>query len=199
MPGCCIFSDYYHEKTAENDYLETRSIRDDFGRNLMTNDYTEEDWNQDLNFFAQCLQFYLAMADKGIKIQPPMENIIKRKYKADMGASFEDWAYGYFAEEGEHVNQFIQRDIAYDDFVAFAKVPKSYWTMQRFTKALKGFANLCPYIEVLNPEELLNASGRLLRKVEGQTKEMIFLRTIPKGSESATFIPDIDSNGNIPF
>lgn len=46
--------------------------------------------------------------------------------------------------------------------------------MQRFTKALKGFANLCPYIEVLNPEELLNASGRLLRKVEGQTKEMIF-------------------------
>lgn len=194
-----VFSDYYHEKTAENDYLETRSIRDDFGRNLMTNDYTEEDWNQDLNFFAQCLQFYLAMADKGIKIQPPMENIIKRKYKADMGASFEDWAYGYFAEEGEHVNQFIQRDIAYDDFVAFAKVPKSYWTMQRFTKALKGFANLCPYIEVLNPEELLNASGRLLRKVEGQTKEMIFLRTIPKGSESATFIPDIDSNGNIPF
>lgn len=179
-----VFSDYYHEKTAENDYLETRGIRDDFGHNLMTNDYNEEDWNWDLNFFAQCLQFYLAMADKGTKIQPPMDNIIKRKYKADMGTSFEDWAYSYFAEEGEHVNSFIQRDIAYDDFVAFAKVPKSYWTMQRFTKALKGFANLCLYIETLNPEEMLNSTGRLLKKLDGQTKEMIYLRTIPKEHDS---------------
>lgn len=195
-----VFSDYYHERTADNDYLESRSIRDDFGRNLMTNDYSEEDWNQDLNFFAQCLQFYMAMSEYGIKIQPPMANIIKRKYKADMGASFEDWAYSYFSEEGEHVNAFIQRDNAYDEFIAFAKVPKSYWTMQRFTKALKGFANLCPYIDTMNPDEMLNSSGRLLKKVEGQTKEMIYLRTISKGNqESGTFVPNENKDNEIPF
>lgn len=195
-----VFSDYYHERTADNDYLESRSIRDDFGRNLMTNDYSEEDWNQDLNFFAQCLQFYMAMSEHGIKIQPPMANIIKRKYKADMGASFEDWAYSYFSEEGEHVNAFIQRDNAYDEFIAFAKVPKSYWTMQRFTKALKGFANLCSYIDTMNPDEMLNSSGRLLKKVEGQTKEMIYLRTISKGNQkSGTFVPNENKDDEIPF
>lgn len=191
-----VFSDYYHEKTADNDYLETRGIRDDFGHNLMTNDYSEENWNWDLNFFAQCLQFYLSMAEQGIKVQPPMDNIIKRKYKADMGTNFEDWAYSYFAEEGEHVNQYIQRDIAYDDFIAFSKVPKSYWTMQRFTKALKGFTELCPYIDALNPEEMLNSTGRLLKKVDGQTKEMIYLRTFEK---PGAFLPKIDKDGNLPF
>lgn len=192
-----VFSDYYHEKTADNDYLESRSIRDDFERNLMTNDYAEEDWNQDLNFFAQCLQFYLAMAAEGIKIQPPMENIIKRKYKADMGASFEDWAYSYFSEEGEHVNEPIQRDIAYDDFIMFSKVQKTYWTMQKFTKALRGFVNLCPYIAELNPQEMLNSSGRLMQKIEGKTKEMIYLRTVDK--ETGTFVPNVDRNGKAPF
>lgn len=192
-----VFSDYYHEKTSENDYLESRSIRDDFDRNLMANDYPEEDWNQDLNFFAQCLQFYLAMAAGGIKIQPPMDNIIKRKYKADMGASFEDWAYSYFAEEGEHVNDFIQRDVAYEAFVTFSKVPKSYWTMQRFTKALKGFASLCPYIEDLNPADMLNSTGRLLKKIDGQTKEMIFLRTMKR---EGVFLPnEIKDDGKLPF
>lgn len=191
-----VFSDYYHEKTADNDYLETRGIRDDFGHNLMTNDYSEENWNWDLNFFAQCLQFYLALAEDGIKVQPPMENIIKRKYKADMGSNFEDWAYSYFAEEGEHVNEYIQRDIAYDDFIASSKVTKGLWTMQRFTKALKGFTNLCPYIDTLNPGEMLNKDGRLLKKVDGQTKEMIFLRTVKR---PGNFSPKIDKDGNLPF
>lgn len=189
-----VFSDYYHEKTLENDYLESRTIRDDFGRNLMTaNDYTENDWNEDCNFFTQCLQFYLSMTDRGIKIQPPMDNIVKRKYKADMGASFEDWAYGYFAEEGENVNTFVQRTKAYDDFIAFAKVSKGFWTMQRFSKALRGFVELCPYIEELNPTEFLNKDGRLLRKADGETKEMIYLRTHSQG-----FAPQAEKN-DVPF
>jgi hypothetical protein len=192
-----VFSDYYHEKTQENDYLESRSIRDDFGRNLMTTtDYTEDNWNQDCNFFAQCLQFYLSMACRGIKIQPPMDNIVKRKYKADMGASFEDWVYGYFAEEGENVNTFVQRTKAYDDFIAFAKVSKGFWSMQRFTKALRGFVELCPYIDEMNPKEFLNKDGRLLKKVDGETKEMIYLRTKAK---DGVFNPKVEEDGNLPF
>lgn len=170
-----VFSDYYHERTPENDYLETRSIRDDFNKNLFT-DYTEEEWNQDINFFAQCLAFYLKMSDQGIKIQPPLENIMKRKYKSDMGANFEDWAYQYFSEEGEHLDTLLVRSVVMEDFRRFANLPKC--TMQRFTKALKGFAALCPYVDMINPPEMLNTSGRLMRKVDGETQEMIFVRTV---------------------
>ena len=170
-----VFSDYYHERTPENDYLETRSIRDDFNKNLFT-DYTEEEWNQDINFFAQCLAFYLKMSGQGIKIQPPLENIMKRKYKSDMGANFEDWAYQYFSEEGEHLDTLLVRSVVMEDFRRFANLPKC--TMQRFTKALKGFAALCPYVDMINPPEMLNTSGRLMRKVDGETQEMIFVRTV---------------------
>ena len=170
-----VFSDYYHERTPENDYLETRGIRDDFNKNLFT-DYTEEEWNQDINFFAQCLAFYLKMSGQGIKIQPPLENIMKRKYKSDMGANFEDWAYQYFSEEGEHLDTLLVRSVVMEDFRRFANLPKC--TMQRFTKALKGFAALCPYVDMINPPEMLNTSGRLMRKVDGETQEMIFVRTV---------------------
>ena len=37
------FSDYYHVQTPQNDYRETRSIRDDFGQNLMGTEYSETD------------------------------------------------------------------------------------------------------------------------------------------------------------
>lgn len=197
-----VFSDYYHEKTPENDYLETRTIRDDFGRNLMTStDYTEDDWNQDINFFAQCLQFYLSMADRGIKIQPPMDNIIKRKYKSDMGGSFEDWAYGYFSEESGNLNRPIVRKEAYEAFVDFSKVSKGYWPMQRFTKALRGFVELCPYVAEMNPADMLNSSGRLMRKdKDGKTQDMLYLRTVDKVANPEDFNPQIEQdNGNLPF
>lgn len=206
-----VFSDYYHEKTMLNDYLESRSIRDDFNKNLMT-DYNETEWNNDINFFAQCLVFYLKMIDKGIKIQPPLDNILKRKYKSDMGANFEDWAYQYFSEESEHLDCCIVREEALEDFKRFANMPRC--TMQRFTKALNGFANLCPYVSSINPPDLLNSSGRLMKKVEGKTKEMIYVRTVrmaqkiaageamvtasEDGSTGLPFVP-VESNPDEPF
>ena len=206
-----VFSDYYHAKTMLNDYLESRSIRDDFNKNLMT-DYNETEWNNDINFFAQCLVFYLKMVDKGIKIQPPLDNILKRKYKSDMGANFEDWAYQYFSEDSEHLDCCIVREEALEDFKRFANMPRC--TMQRFTKALNGFANLCPYVSSINPPDLLNSSGRLMKKVEGKTKEMIYVRTVKMaqkiaaseamvtasedGTTGLPFVP-VESNPDEPF
>lgn len=190
-----VFGDYYHEKTSENDYLESRAIRDDFGFDLMGDRYSEDQWNQDLNFFAQCLQFYLAMSAENIKLQPPMENIIKRKLKSDMGAAFENWAYAYFAEDGNNVNCPIVRDTAFNDFMSSGGVQKNFWTMQRFTKSLRSFAELCPYVECLNPPELLNSSGRYMRKVDGVTKEYIYIKT---KSESFNPVNDIQ-NDEAPF
>ena len=177
-----VFSDWYHQKTEENDYYDNRSIRDDFGKTLYAYDYTEEEWNADLNFWLQCCQFYLSVMDSGVKPHPPMENIIRRKYKADMGTNFEDWANGYFSMEGEHLDEYLERDVVFSDYARYANVNRI--TMQSFTKKMKAFCEFCPRIEEMNPKDLLNSSGRIQRKVEvapGKkvVKDMIYVRSKP--------------------
>lgn len=177
-----VFSDWYHQKTEENDYYDNRSIRDDFGKTLYAYDYTEEEWNADLNFWLQCCQFYLSVMDSGVKPQPPMENIIRRKYKADMGTNFEDWANGYFSMKGEHLDEYLERDVVFSDYARYANVNRI--TMQSFTKKMKAFCEFCPWIEEMNPKDLLNSSGRIQRKVEvapGKkvVKDMIYVRSKP--------------------
>lgn len=187
-----VYSDYYHQMTSENDYLETRSIRDDFGRDLFGRDYPEELWNADLNFLMQCCKFYLSLAGENIKIQPPMGNILKRKYKADMGANFEDWANTYFAEEGGHLDELISRREAYEAFIDDAKVNKNFYTMNRFTRSLRAFAQLTPYVAALNPAIYQNNAGRIIRRVDGRIEEMLLMQSV-KAKESGgegIFIPD---------
>ncbi len=169
-----VFSDYYHQATADNDYLQTRSVRDDFGKDLFDAFYTPEEWNQDINFLAQCCHFYLSICNESIKIQPPMDNIMKRKSIADMGNSgFEDWAVAYFDKDRGHVNKTIPRSHAYDDFMATAK-PKIF-TTNGFTKALKGFCQLYGYI--YNPKAVMGNKSRLIEKVNDKTMEMIYIQT----------------------
>ena len=72
--------------------------------------------------------------------------------------------------------------------------------MQRFTKALRSFSELCPYIAEMNPAGLLNKSGRYLQKVDGKTKEMIYMRSRQTNGEPAAFVPQVESgDGNAPF
>ena len=172
-----VFGDYYHIQTETNDYLESRGVRDDFGKDLFGQDYTDEEWNQDINFFLQCTQFYLSLASESIKLLPPMGNIVKRKWKADMGANFEDWANFYFSESSGNINKEIVREDAFLAYKMFAGVNKI--TMQKFTKSLKAFVALCPYVEDLNPLEMCNAKGRrIVRKVDGVAKDMIYLQGV---------------------
>lgn len=177
-----VFSDWYHQKTEENDYFETRSIRDDFGKTLYAYDYTDDEWNADLNFWLQCCQFYLSVMDSGAKPQPPMENIIQRKYKADMGANFEEWANGYFSTESDHLDTYLERDVVFADYVHYANVNRI--TMQSFSKKMRAFCEICPWIDEMNPRDLQNASGRIQQKVEvtpgvKKVKDMIYVRSKP--------------------
>lgn len=181
-----VFSDWYHQQTEDNDYEETRTIRDDFGKTLYEQDYTDEEWNNDINFWLQCCRFYLSIADTGMKPQPPMDNIIKRKYKEEMGAGFEDWANGYFSPENEHLNTELVRDEVRDDFMRYSNMNKI--TMQRFMKKLEAFCTLCPWIEELNPEEMRNSSGRIQKKRqvspnEWKTKDIIYVRSVPQNKK----------------
>ena len=174
-----VFSDYYHQKTEENDYRESRSIRDDFGKDLFSKTYSEEEWNQDLNFILQCVRFYLSVSDEPVKLLPPMRNIVFRKLKQDIGSNFEDWAQVYFSPDGEHLDVFVPRTKVFDDFKNHGGKVQNM-TSQRFMQKLRYFAQICPWVEELNPEDARNSHGRVMRRdpanpVAGPV-EMIFMK-----------------------
>jgi hypothetical protein len=176
-----VFSDYYHERTEENDYLETRQIRDDFNKDLFVKTYSEAEWEADINFILQCVKFYLSISHLPIKIEPNMQNIIYRKFKSDMSENFREWAEYYFSPEAGHLNTLIIREDALSAYKYFSGVSKI--TMQKFTKSLKGFCYTCDYVDCMNPEDLCNSGNRIIKRIEDPvthamvSKEMIYIRT----------------------
>ncbi|MCM1296479.1 MAG: hypothetical protein NC311_13155 [Muribaculaceae bacterium] len=175
------FSDYYHQSTDENDYIETRRIYDDFGKALFQEEYTEEEWNSDLNFMLQCVKFYLSTLGHPIKIEPDIRNIVYRKYKRDMSENFLNWAEYYFAEEGDNLDRLIVKEDAFNAYKTYSGLKNT--TMNTFKKSLVGFCYTCEWIEELNPETLQNSGKRILKRVkrdeseEKVQKEMIYLRS----------------------
>lgn len=168
-----VFSDYYHVRTEGEEYTEDFTIRDDFGKNLFL-DYSEEEWNNDFNFFASCLQFYLSVP-REVKINPPMDNVTKRNLRTEMTEVFKNWADVYFDAREGNCDKLIERDLAFKDFEA--KSGQHKWTTNKFTKALKAWCRYTDFIDALNPLELRNSAGRIIRKVGGAAAEMIYVKT----------------------
>jgi hypothetical protein len=150
-------------------------VYDDFKKDLFSHQYTEEEWNADINFIIDCTQFYLSTLDLSVKIQPPMGNVIARNLRAVMTDMFLDWAQVYFHADSENCNKAISRDQAMTDFANTTKQQK--WMTPKFSKALKAFCRYTDYVMCLNPEELKNSSGRIIRKVAGKSTEMIYVQT----------------------
>ena len=171
-----VYSDYYHEKGDGDLYNETRTIQDDLGLEICGSNYTEEQYNADINFLIDCTQFYLDCNRNNIIVHPPMENVYKRINIAEMGNSgFYEWASSFFAPESENVDIIIRRDEVFRDFQI--DTGNRIWTPQKFMKALKAFCENTDYIRELNPRDLLGPSGRLIRKLDGKTKDCIYIRT----------------------
>jgi hypothetical protein len=168
-----VFSDYYHVRTEGEDYTEDFTIRDDFGKNLFL-DYDEAEWNNDFNFFAYCLQFYLSVP-REIKLNPPMDNVTKRNLRTEMTEAFKSWADVYFDQNRGNCDKLIERDAAFKDFEA--KSGQHKWKTNKFTKALKAWCKYTDYVSKLNPEELRNSAGRIIRKVNNAAAEMIYVQT----------------------
>lgn len=182
-----VYSDYYHEKTEQNDYLESRSIRDDFNKVLLTEAYTEEEWSGDFAFAMQCVQFYLRLKHEHptLKIQPPMENIRTRKLKRDMGENFEEWAYQFFAEDSGHLDVQLVRTEVFEDYKRYSNVTGV--KMKSFSRKLRAFAQVCPYIYEIDPQEFRNSQGRnIVTRNAGdpldpkrtKTVEMVYVRSV---------------------
>lgn len=182
-----VFSDYYHQRPPEDEsnYKRSWSIRDDFGKPLFGSNYSEEEWEADLHMLLECEQFYLKTLAANVKIMPPMENIMLRKKKQDMAGNFEEWATGYFSPLGTHLDCFIERQEALEDFRKYTGLKDM--TTNGFTKKLRAFVKYSPYCTELNPADLCTAgtNGRILKRKKdpmgmpqpGSPVDYIYVRT----------------------
>ncbi len=143
-----VFSDYYHEKTKNNDYNESRSIRDELGCNLMGTEYSESDWQADISFMLQCLQFYLSLPQGQRRILPPLENIDQREQMAAVGKDFKQWADDFFAEDSGNLDVELKVD---DVLQAFNDETNYKWSPKRFTQHLKNYCQIAEHIFCFNP------------------------------------------------
>lgn len=182
-----VFSDYYHQQSDSNDYHETRGIRDDFGKDLFGYDYSEDEWNQDFNFFAQCVRFYLSVPSP-LKINPPMQNVTLRNMLAEMGQAFKDWADAYFDLQGENIDTMVPKEDALKNFIE--KTNTKGWSTNKFTKALIAWCRFYGY--KFNPKAMQNSQKRISRKVDGVTKDMIYIQTISKITDTSHLADESD-------
>ncbi len=172
-------SDYYHQKTEFNNYEETRRISDDFGCNLFGPDYTNEQWNADINFLIDCLQLFLQEKARNKVIYADLTNIYSRINLSIMGDQFNEWAEGYFLPDGPNLDIMIRKSEVFNDFVAATGL--KLWSSSKFSRALQSFVrNNGHYLECLNPPELCPAStpGRIVRKVQNRTEYYIYMKTV---------------------
>lgn len=174
----CVFSDYYHKQTDDNDYLESRRIADDFGYDLHNEAYKWEWWNEDFNFCIDCLQFYLSTLPHNSMVQPPMENVDRRMRLQLMGNEFIEWAEVYFSKGSENLDKPLDKLAVKNTFD-----PKNRFSTKGFTQRLRAFCANSDYIEAFNPPECkgYEPNGkRIIRKNLGVTTEYIYLKTIGK-------------------
>lgn len=176
-----VFSDYYHMQSEENDYRETRTIQSDFGKELHGASYTDDEWNADINFFMQCLQFYLRLCreDMNLKIVPPMYNIMQRMRRQQMGSNFEEWADTYFAPESGNLDRSIPRAEMFNDFRLHTNNTKI--SARKFKQQLQAYCLFSSHIECLNPADLLNSGSRIImrspQRNNGQPEEYFHVRS----------------------
>ena len=95
--------------------------------------------------------------------------------KQTLFETFSEWAEHYFSENGENVDKLVCRQDAFQAFYEYAH-PKNY-TPKAFSRSLESYCESAGYILELNPVELKGVYGRIIRKVEGRSREMIYVRT----------------------
>ena len=142
------FSDYYHVQTPKNDYRESRSIRDDFGKNLMGTEYDEHDWQLDLAFMTQCVRFYLSLKSGQRRIMPPLSRIERREQMAAVGKDFRQWADDFFSEDSGHLDCELKAEQVLNDF---NQETKFGWSPKNITQHLNTYCQFAEHIHCLNP------------------------------------------------
>ena len=212
----CAVSDYYHERTKTNGYRESRSPLSKYGRRLY-DEFTDEEWIKFYNLIAYCIQ----LNHRFHKIQPTMTNLEKQQYRRAMSAGlgkeedFLKWANIYFQpcpgtkpkispDEIGYLNVPIIRSVAFEAFkkTLTAKQTSDYRT-SKFKTHLEAWCLYNDY--VLNPENMINdkKNNRIMKDVNGETKEVFYISTDPAATPVADVNPDTihfpNENDTLPF
>lgn len=162
------FSDYYHEKDSDGYYKETRKPKDDLGK-LLFDEFNQEEWNKFYNLMANCIQLYLSFN----KISPPMENVIKRNLRTQMGEHFLGWANEYFVDPVKLNTDIIRKEV-FDH--CKATLPKSIvekWTAQKFKEKLSYYCQYKGFI--LNPLDKCSEKEKESRRIVKNGIEYFFI------------------------
>lgn len=209
-------SDYYHEKTKFNDYKESRSPLTKFGR-LLFDDFTEEEWNKFYNLMAYCIQLQMRF----FKVQPPMENLLKRQLRRLMtkGVSkdeeFFTWANHYFTLAPEprpqvspenigYFNVYFKREAAFENFKStLSPSQSSKYKSNQFKSSLSAWCEYYGY--ELNPIHLCTGTNaeedrRIIKKIDEKTTECFFISTLPREQmDEDESIPTKEELDTLPF
>ena len=179
------FSDYYHVQTPQNDYRETRSIRDDFGQNLMGTEYDEKDWQLDLALMTQCVRFYLSLKPGCRRIMPPLNRIERREQLAAVGKDFKQWADEFFAEDSGHLDCELKAEMVLSDF---NQETKFGWPPKTMTQHLNAYCQLAEHINCLNPVAITHKDKdgeRWVKRDEnGQQKAYYYVQSVKAAAEA---------------
>ncbi len=100
------FSDYYH--SSGGDYKTEFTPKMDFGKNLF-DDYNDDEWNQQYNFYANCLQIYFQFYNE--KIAPPPEEWKERVVLRRLKSSMYDFCNDFFYKDKDAYKKELKDDI----------------------------------------------------------------------------------------
>jgi hypothetical protein len=185
------FSDYYHVQTPQNDYRETRSIRDDFGQNLMGTEYSEQDWQLDLALMTQCVRFYLSLKPGNRRIMPPLSRIERREQLAAVGKDFKQWADEFFAEDSGHLDCELKAETVLSDF---NQETKFGWPPKTMTQHLNAYCQFADHINCLNPVTITHKDKdgeRWIKRDEnGQQKAYYYVQSAKAAAEANKTEPE---------
>lgn len=189
-------SDYYHEATKHNDYIESRSPLTQFGKRLY-DDFTDEEWIKFYNIIAYSIQLQMRFN----KIQPPMANLEKRQLRREMtkglgkGEEFLNWANTYFVlapdtftedyspENCGYYNRLTKKQTAYDDFCkTITSAQASKYKAGQFKKSLQDY---CQYYGfTFNPLTMCGSEqNRKARRIMKNNVEYFYISTIKESTD----------------
>lgn len=183
------FSDYYHSDSRERG-LKLRSPRSEFGKDLI-DQYTPEEMNHFYTFMLNCISAWHKIHER---VQPPMEDIMKRTLQLAIGEDFLWWAQEWFTEE--RLNTLVEFKLAYDACKdALSRRASDFMNSRRFKDKLIKF---CMYMDwEFNPRQALKTASdrqnnRITAKVNNEVKYYFYIQT-PGGAG------DSDTDGQPPF
>ncbi len=191
-----VFSDYYHtNKGDDTSYLEERKVNDELGE-LWDINSKDEDYNADINFCLDCLQFYLAARHLNAPtFEPPMAEVMKRSQEQNMGAGFLRWARQYFDPADNHLNRPIVRQAAYDDYDRSIKRGEERKSTTGWLRAVKLYVKFCDNLECINPpqhpwyrKEGDRLSAKAMYGGKSGAMELIYIKTKDNDNMSTEII-----------